>query len=94
MLEIEFDADKAMSNAAKHGVTFEYAIRAFHDPRRVVFDTSRSEDNERRLKTVGIIDGRVFTLVYTMRGKTIRIISARRANRKEERVYADGSLQI
>jgi uncharacterized DUF497 family protein len=94
MLEIEFDSDKAISNEAKHGVTFEYGIRAFGDPRRVVFDSSRSEDNERRLKLVGTIDGRLFTLVYTMRGKTVRIISVRRSNRKEERAYGDGSLQI
>jgi uncharacterized protein len=59
-----------------------------------VFDASRSADGEQRLKLVGSIDSALFTLVYTMRGKTVRIISARRSDRNEERAYGNSSLHI
>jgi uncharacterized DUF497 family protein len=94
MLEVEFDPAKAILNEAKHGVTFEYGVRAFADPRRVLLDTSRPADEERRLKLIGLIEGRLFTMVYTMRGNKVRIISVRRSNRSEERTYGNGSLHI
>jgi hypothetical protein len=84
----EWDDTKAASNFAKHGVEFEFAVRIFLDRTRADFDVSRALDGERRRKAVGIIDGELFTLVYTERQSAIRIISARRSNVKEERVYA------
>jgi uncharacterized DUF497 family protein len=44
-----------------------------------------------RRKAIGMIDGRLFT-VYVMRGEVCRIISARRANGREERIYTDDSI--
>lgn len=86
-LDLEWDERKAEANLAKHGVPFAYAARLFLDPSRVDFDVSRPADGEERRKTVGMIEGRIFTLVYTRRELVIRIISARRCNAKESRLY-------
>ncbi len=89
--EFEWDEAKAASNARKHvGVTFQGAIAVFLDPGRVDFDVSRPEDGEARRKVVGRIAGRLYAVTYTMRGATARLISARRANTKEERLHGDG----
>lgn len=86
-MEFEWDEDKAASNLAKHGVSFDYAARIFLDAGRVDLDASRSADGEQRRKVVGKIDQRVFALVYTARRGMIRIISARRCNAKEQKQY-------
>ena len=60
------------------------------DPDRIESDTARADDGEHRRKTLGRIDGRVFTVVHVMRGETCRLVPARRANRQVERCYGDG----
>ncbi|WP_414471465.1 BrnT family toxin [Microvirga sp. M2] len=85
--EFEWDDAKAESNLAKHGVPFEYAIQVFLDETCICFDASRLEQGEFRNKAVGMVDGRLFVFVFTMRGTTCRIISARRANALEEKRY-------
>jgi uncharacterized DUF497 family protein len=87
MLEFEWDDAKAASNLAKHGVPFAYATRVFLDGERVDFDVTRSIDREARRKTVGRIGNRLYTVVYTVREDGFRLISARRCNAKEEKVY-------
>jgi uncharacterized protein len=83
----EWDDGKAASNLAKHGVPFDYAARVFLDAQLVTFDVSRAGDQETRRKAVGVIDGRLFVVVYTDRAGTCRIISARRANAMEQKAY-------
>ena len=83
----EWDDGKAEANLAKHGMPFDYATAVFLDPAGIDFDASHHNDREVRHKFVGRIDGRIFTVVYTQRGATIRLISARRANAQEERRY-------
>lgn len=83
----EWDDAKAWSNLVKHGVPFAYAARVFLDPDVVDFDASKPEDGEVRRKAVGVIEGRLFTVVYTERDDVIRIISARRCNAAEARRY-------
>jgi len=85
--QFEWDDAKAQSNLAKHGVPFAYAARAFLDPDLVDFDASKPEDGEVRRKAVGVIEGRLFTVVYTERDDVVRIISARRCNAAEARRY-------
>jgi uncharacterized DUF497 family protein len=82
-----WDAAKAQTNWAKHKVRFEAVIAAFLDEARIDFDVSQAGQGEARRKTVGMIRGRLFTVVYTVRGETMRIISARRANTKEVKRY-------
>jgi uncharacterized DUF497 family protein len=52
----EWDADKARSNLAKHGVPFDYAAAVFLDARCIDFDASREGAKEIRRKTVGVIE--------------------------------------
>ena len=74
--EFEWSQDKAARNLAKHGLPFAYATRVFLDVAVVDFDASRPEDDEIRRKAVGMIEGRIFTVVYTERNGITRIISA------------------
>ena len=85
----DWDDVKARSNLAKHSVPFPYATRVFLDFRMVEVDVSRSGDGEVRKKVIGQIEGLVFTVVYTQRDDVTRIISARRCNAKEARLYGE-----
>jgi uncharacterized DUF497 family protein len=53
----------------------------------LLIDASRKEDNERRTKAIGQIEGRLFVVVFAERGRVIRIISARRTNKVEDESY-------
>ncbi len=86
-MDFEWDAAKAGANQARHGISFEEAIAVFADPDLVVFDVSREPDGEPRSKAVGMIEGRLFVVVFTRRGDAFRIISARRTNTREDRIY-------
>ena len=88
-LGFEWDEAKAAGNVVKHRVAFPFATRVFLDPHRVELDTSRDEDGEPRLKVIGMIDGKLYVVVGTMRGAVCRIISARRTNAAENRAYGD-----
>jgi uncharacterized protein len=87
MLRFEWDEPKAEQNIAKHGLPFEYAARVFLDPHRLdAEDTRRPYGEERRL-TLGSVEGQVFAVAYTLRGEIVRLISARKANRRERMKY-------
>jgi len=88
-VDFEWDEAKAAVNLSKHGLSFDYATRVFLDPDRLVIETFRPEDREDRLKVVGRIESRVFTVVFVMHGVVCRIISARRSNSGEEKAYGD-----
>lgn len=91
----EWDDKKAESNFRKHGVRFDEAARAFDDP-FAVSRQDRIENGEHRWQTVGLVGSCLLLLVaHTVRveddgTEVIRIISARRANRKERRRYEYG----
>jgi hypothetical protein len=89
----EWDPAKAIINLAKHGVAFVDALTVFADPRAIDGPSARHSVVEPRSVRLGrASEGRVLVIVYTMRetadGEAIRIISARRANRKERAAYA------
>ena len=92
---MEFEWDDAKSDAcfAHRGFDFEYAVRAFLDPNRIVGRDRRWDYGEDRYRLLGGIEARVFVLIFTMRGSTIRLISARKANRKEAREYEHNARQ-
>ena len=83
----EWDSRKADHNVAKHAVPFEFAARVFLDPHRLDAEDTRREYSEERRLTLGEIDGRLFALAYTPRGAVARLISARKANEREQRKY-------
>ena len=85
----EWDVDKANRNLEKHSVPFEEAATVFDDPMYITFiDDEHSVDEERYI-TIGLSSrGRLLMLAHADRQDRIRIISARRATKKEERFYA------
>jgi len=82
----EWDKAKAEVNARKHGVCFADTFAVFEDSNALTVDDN--EQGEERLVTIGVdCLGRLLVVVYTWRGDSIRIISARRANRHEVGQY-------
>lgn len=86
-LSFEWDEVKAASNLARHGVPFEYAARVFSDADRSERADDRRDYGEARRIVYGRIEGRLHVVVYTMRGDAVRLISARRANSREQDRY-------
>jgi len=87
----EWDPEKAKSNLAKHRVSFEEAATVFFDYRAVtIFDPDHSEEEDRFI-TVGMSShARILTVAHADREERIRIISARRATRRERSNYEEG----
>ena len=82
---------KAAINRDKHGVSFEEAKTCFRDRHQVVFyDPDHSDDEDRELLMGHSNIGRLLLVSYTIRDSSIRIISARRATRRETDSYAQG----
>ena len=77
----------------RRGFDFAYALRAFFDPHRIVMQDRRRDYGEERYQMLGMIDGRVYVVVYTVRGSAIRIISARKASGKEVGDYEHNASQ-
>lgn len=89
-MQFEWDDAKARVNVRKHGVGFAEATSCFYDLKQVAFyDPDHSKDEERELLIGHSNKGRLLIVIYTVRN-TIRIISARRATRREAKVYAQG----
>jgi uncharacterized DUF497 family protein len=92
MLQIEWDPEKAQINFEKHGVSFDEASTVFGDPLAVeVPDPDHSIDEERYLAVGFSRNHRLLVVVHSERNGTIRIISAREADRGERREYEDES---
>jgi uncharacterized DUF497 family protein len=93
---MEFEWDEAKSDACfgERGFDFGYAVRVFLDPGRLIEIDDRFDYGEPRYRVLGRIDGRVFVVVYTPRGKLFRLISARKANRREIRRYGASTRDV
>jgi len=83
----EWDHAKAAENYKNHGITFEQATRAFADPFAIERLDDRESYGEERFNILGMVDGRLLYVAFTLRGDTIRIISARGAEPHEKRTY-------
>jgi uncharacterized protein len=87
-LEFEWDPKKAEQNLRKHEVEFVDAVIVFDDDRAITLEDERA--SEERYLTFGIdAQGRVLAVSYALRGSVIRIISARKATRREQAQYED-----
>jgi hypothetical protein len=88
-VSVEWDAAKAASNLQKHGVSFADAAVALHDELALTIEDDAF--TEPRLVSLAMDAlGRLLVVVYTYRGSTVRIISARRATKTEARQYSRG----
>ena len=88
MVKFIWDENKNRANLKKHGVDFNDAVRAWYDPDRLDFFDAEYSSNEVRWIFLGAVAGAVLFVVETEPDEeTVRIISARRASRQEEKAY-------
>ena len=87
-MEIEFDIGKAEANVRKHGVSFDAAAAALFDPLALSMEDPDAQGESRWILVGADEQFKVLTVVYALRGNSIRIISARRATKHELREYA------
>jgi hypothetical protein len=89
-LTFEWDSVKASQNKAKHGVTFEEASTVFLDTLGGIVDDPRHSVGEHRLVLMGMSDrSRLLAVMFTQRGGSIHLISARRLTRAERMTYEE-----
>jgi uncharacterized DUF497 family protein len=89
-MRFQWDAAKAESNHEKHGVAFEEAVTVFYDPLAASFLDPDHSEGERRLITVGVsASGRLLVVCHTERARSVRLISARLATRREKKRHED-----
>jgi uncharacterized protein len=84
-MNLEWDEQKSKSNKLKHGIDFDEASALWNDPTRI--EIKASFPDEERFILIGEIDEKIWTVVFTIRNQSIRIISARRARGKEALLY-------
>jgi uncharacterized DUF497 family protein len=93
-IQFEWDSDKADSNLKKHKVSFEEATTVFGDPLAAIFDDDAHSIDEQREIIIGHSEqNRLLLVSFTERQGTIRIISARRAIKRERRDYEENPIQ-
>jgi len=82
----EWDETKRQANFAKHLIDFADAVKVLEGP---VFEKVQRRHDENRVLAMGLLEDVEIVVIYTVRGKYRRIISARRANRNERQDYAN-----
>lgn len=82
----EWDDTKSDATLQKRGFDFAFAVQIFEGA-TLENEDDRTDYGETRIRAVGIAEGHLIFLVYTWRGDTRRIISARLASRKERDAY-------
>jgi uncharacterized protein len=83
----EWDETKRASNLEKHGLDFADAHLVYENEEKLTLQSPRGV--EPRLQDMALVEmaGEVLSLVYVLRGKAVRVISFRRASRRERRLY-------
>ncbi len=88
----EWDKEKAKRNRRDHKVSFEEGRTVFDDPFSITIpDPDHSDEEERYIDIGESMNGRLLVVVYTERPPYIRIISCRKATRKERNIYEEGT---
>jgi uncharacterized protein len=86
-INYRWDPAKAKANVKKHGLEFADAVGVFDDPEAITLEDPDAE-GEQRVLSLGLdVLGRIIVVAYTYRGDEVRLISARKATRREVRVY-------
>ena len=89
-MDFEWDPAKARSNFTKHGISFSDVEPAFYDQFAISMPDPGASSEERSVLVGMDAIGRVVVVVYTYRGNSIRIISARAATKAERKTYEKG----
>lgn len=84
-MEFEFDAKKSEANLEKHGLSFDVAKVLWSDINAL--ELPAKSESETRKMLIARHDGKVWSAIFTERGKNIRLISVRRAHKNEEALY-------
>jgi len=87
-MRYEWDEAKNRKNLAKHGLSFEDAGLLFSGP-CVTFQDDRLDYGEERLITLGLLAGRLVVIAHSPRDDGTRIISMRKGNRREQKIYQE-----
>jgi uncharacterized DUF497 family protein len=87
-MDFEWDTAKEQANRKKHGVDFRTAAKVFLDPYVIELDDPDATD-ELRFNAIGLVDGRMLFVTYTVRGDVVRIISARGAEPHEKKKFQE-----
>ena len=93
MLSFEWDDNKNKINIKKHGISFEEARTVFFDDYAILFDDPEHSDTEDRFLLISMSDTANICIVchcYRESDAVVRIISARKATKKEADVYVRG----
>lgn len=85
-MRFEWNEIKRRINIRKHGIDFADIPRVF-DGLTITIEDTRFDYGEARCITLGLLNGRVVVIAHTEQKNTIRIISARKANKNEEKNY-------
>ncbi|MBQ6975814.1 MAG: BrnT family toxin [Selenomonadaceae bacterium] len=83
---VEWDDAKNEINKKKHKISFEFAAKVFLDDNRIDNYDEFNSDDEDRIKVIGRV-GKILAVIYTEHDEKYRLISARRADKKEEEEY-------
>jgi len=88
---MDFEWDRAKSDLCQSSRNFDFAyvISIFVDPNLLIEKDQCWDYGEERFRAIGLLESRVFVVIYTKRSMVIRIISARRANLREVRRYEE-----
>lgn len=89
-MKITWDPAKAESNFRKHKIRFSDAEAVLFDPMALTIEDETTESEQRFVSVGAHALNRVVVVVYTYRGEDIRLISARRATRRERKAYEEG----
>ena len=91
-VKFEWDEDKAHLNLQKHQISFHEGATVFDDPGiATMHDPAHSADEDRYLSLGYSHQGRLLVVSYTERGERTRLISCRKATRRERLMYEKGS---
>ena len=85
MITFEFDQAKSQTNLSKHGINFVDAQDLWNDPR--LLEIPVMTDDEPRYLMIGLINGKHWSAITTVRGANIRLISVRRSRSEEVTLY-------
>ena len=85
-MEFEWDPAKSDRCLRQRGFAFADLLPAFSDPGHRVAPDLRFDYGEERYQLYGHVEGRLYVIVFTQRGSAIRIIPARKASSREQRL--------
>jgi len=85
-MEFEWDEIKNSKNIEKHNIDFSDVINVFQHP-MIKKKDKRKDYGEKRWLAMGLLKDFCIVIIYTIRDKSIRLISARKANKKEREIY-------